>query len=70
MVKKIIIGVLVLGGLVGGYFGVRYQVRLYNTVVLHNTQLIYIKSFLVTTFPEQAKAFDLAVKAQAELPVK
>ena len=69
MIKKIIIGVLILGGLVGGYFGVRYQIKVYNTLVLHNAQLIYLKTFLATTFPEQAKAFDLAVKAQTELPV-
>ena len=65
--KKIVIGALILGGLVGGFLGIRYQIRLYNTVIIHNAQLAYLKSFLATTFPEQAKEFDLAIKAQAEL---
>ena len=68
-ITKIIIAILVLGGLVGGYFGIRYQLKLYNTIVQMNTKINLIDDFVSYTFPDETKLYIEALKSKTQTPV-
>ncbi len=64
MKKKIIIGALILGGLVGGYFGVRYEIKVYNTVILENQRINVLEDFVLYAFPDQVDSYQAVIKAK------
>lgn len=71
MSKKIIIKIAV--GLViavGVFFYVRYEIKLYNTVILQSRRVDILEDFLVKNFPNQANAYIEAQKLPTNEPLK
>ncbi len=64
MIKKIIIAVLILAGLVGAFFGIRYELRLYKAVIAAHQRINVLENFLVVAFPQQTNAYLAAREAE------
>lgn len=59
-----IVGILAtIGVAVGLYFYVRYEIKLYNTLVLQNSKILILDDFLAKSFPDQTKDYLEAFKA-------
>lgn len=68
MKKYIIIGVLVLAAIVGIVFLVRYEMKVYRTIIFQNARINVLDDFLTVSFPEQVETYKQAVKNKASLP--
>lgn len=68
-ITKIVIGILILGGLTGGYFGMRYQIKLYNTIVIQNKKIGIINDFLSYTFPTEINQYMEVLREKNISPV-
>ena len=68
-ITKIIIVVLILGGLAGGYFGIRYEMKLYNTIVMQNKKIGIMDDFLSKTFPNEVQSYLSSIQAKVQSSV-
>lgn len=62
--KKIIIILIILGGLTGIFFYARYQVRLFNTIKFLSEKTVLLENFIVVSFPDQTTQFNETLKAK------
>ena len=71
MTKKVVIsGVVLVALLVGVFFYVQYQRKVYRTLLVQSVQLAVLNQFLVSTFPDQVKSFnDMMESKNAQAPV-
>lgn len=68
MIKKIVIGVLIVGGIVGGYFGVKFQIKLYNAILITQRGLADTINFLKTEFPTEVADYIAKQEQKSALP--
>jgi len=59
-----VVGALATIGVAFGLYSyVRYEMKVYNTLVLQNTKILILDDFLAKNFPEQVKSYK-ALQAQ------
>lgn len=68
MIKRIIIGVLIIGGVVGGYFGVKYEIKLYKALLATQINQADVVRFLRQEFPAQVQHYTETQKAGQVAP--
>lgn len=64
MKKIITISLIILAVLTGVFFYVRYQIKLYKTVMYTAQKELIIENFLTVNFPDQVKTFNESLIAK------
>lgn len=61
-IKIILITLLLLGLATGIFFYIRYELKVYNTLIYVSQKDQIISDFLSKNFPDQVKAYDESLK--------
>lgn len=67
MYKKIIWSIIGVVLAVGLFFYVRYEMKVYNTLIMEHQRISVIDNFITETFKDQVQAY-VNAKKQAPLP--
>ena len=69
LIIKVVIGVLALGLVVGGYFYVQHEMRVYKALIVTQGGVADIINFIKMEFPDQVADYQAKIKAQ-QVPQK
>lgn len=68
MKKYIIIGVLGVAAIVGIVFLVKYEMKVYRTIIFQNARINVLDDFITYSFPEQVETYKYIIKNKGSLP--